>query len=68
MKYLIIRSATSRSAITPSRIGRIVRTLSGVFPSISFASAPTARTREMPPTVSMATTDGSLSTMPRSFR
>jgi hypothetical protein len=68
MKCLIICSATSMSAMTPSRMGRMVRTLSGVLPSISFASAPIARTRETPPTVSIATTEGSLSTMPEPRR
>ena len=44
MKCLIISSATSKSAITPSRMGRIASMEPGVRPSISFASSPTART------------------------
>jgi len=44
MKCLIISSATSKSAITPSRIGRIASMLPGVRPSISLASSPTAST------------------------
>ena len=66
MKYLIISSATSKSAMTPSRIGRIASMLPGVRPSIILASLPTARTDFLPPLVVMvATTDGSLRTMPR---
>ncbi len=65
MKCLIISSATSKSAITPSRSGRIAVMLPGVRPSIIFASSPTARTCFLPFTSAMATTDGSLSTMPR---
>ena len=65
MKCLIICSATSMSAMTPSRSGRIASMLSGVLPIISFASSPTAFTRLMPFSVSTATTDGSLRTMPR---
>ena len=64
MKWRIISSATSRSAITPWRSGRIVSTLSGVLPSISLASSPTARTWRMPLTVSSVTTDGSARTIP----
>ena len=44
MKCLIISSATSKSAITPSRMGRMASMLPGVRPSISFASSPTAST------------------------
>ena len=66
MKCLIISSATSKSAMTPSRIGRIASILPGVRPSIILASLPTARTDFLPPRVVMvATTEGSLSTMPR---
>ena len=64
MKCLIISSATSRSAMTPLRRGRMVRRLSGVLPIISLASSPTARTRRTPLMVSMVTTDGSLAMMP----
>ena len=66
MKCFIIRSATSISAITPSRSGRIAWIDSGVLPSISRASSPTARTVRTPLIVSVAITEGSLSTMPRS--
>ena len=41
---LIISSATSKSAITPSRMGRIASMLPGVRPSINLASSPTAST------------------------
>ena len=50
---------------TPSRSGRTAWMLAGVRPTIRFASAPIARTRLV--LVSIATTDGSLITMPRSF-
>jgi len=52
------------SAITPSRSGRIASIVSGVLPIISLASSPTAFTRLMPFSVSTATTEGSLRTMP----
>ncbi len=42
MKYLIISSATSKSAITPSRMGRMASMWPGVRPSIILASVPTA--------------------------
>ena len=64
-KYLIICSVTSKSLMTPSRSGRTAWMLAGVRPTIRFASAPIARTRLV--LVSIATTDGSLITMPRSF-
>src|SRR6202047_5280014 len=63
MKCLIISSVTSKSAMTPSRSGRIARMLPGVRPSISFASSPTARTCFLPRTLAIATTDGSFSTL-----
>ena len=66
MKCLIICSATSMSAMTPSRSGRIASIWSGVLPIISLASSPTALTCLTPLMVSIATTDGSLRTMPRS--
>ena len=55
----------SKSAMTPSFIGRMAMMLPGVRPSISLASLPTARTR-LPPLASCctATTEGSLATMP----
>src|SRR5262245_42895855 len=65
MKCLIISSATSKSAMTPSRKGRMAVMLAGVRPSISFASSPTASTCLRPLYWAMATTDGSFNTMPR---
>ena len=62
-KYLIICSVTSKSLMTPSRRGRIAMMLAGVRPTIRLASAPMARTRRV--LASMATTDGSLITIPR---
>ncbi len=44
MKCLIIASAVSKSAITPSRMGRMASMLPGVRPSMSLASSPTAST------------------------
>ena len=64
MKCLIISSATSKSAITPSRRGRIAVILPGVRPSICLASSPTARTRLCPSLMLIATTEGSFRTMP----
>ncbi len=63
-KYLIICSVTSKSLMTPSRSGRTAMMLAGVRPTIRLASAPTARTRFV--LASIATTDGSLMTIPRS--
>ena len=68
MKCLIICSATSMSAITPSRKGRIASIEPGVLPIISLASSPTALTFLTPLIVSIATTDGSFSTIPRPRR
>ena len=64
-KYRIICSVTSKSLMTPSRSGRTAMMLAGVRPTIRLASAPIARTRFE--RASIATTDGSLMTMPRSF-
>ena len=44
MKYLIISSAVSKSAITPSLIGRMASIEPGVRPNINLASSPTAKT------------------------
>ena len=44
MKYCSIFSVTSKSAITPSFMGRMAVMLPGVRPSIRLASAPTAAT------------------------
>ena len=68
MKRLIISSATSKSAMTPSRKGRMAVMLAGVRPSIIFASSPTASTRLRPSYWAIATTDGSFNTMPRPLR
>ena len=67
MKCCSIFSVTVKSAMTPSFIGRIVLRLPGVRPSIFLASVPTAAIVRGPPRVAscwIATTDGSLSTMP----
>jgi len=63
MKWRSICSVTSKSAITPSLSGRIAAIVPGVRPSIRFASTPTACTS--PLRWSIATTEGSLRTMPR---
>ena len=63
MKKRSICSVASKSAITPSFIGRSAVMLSGVRPIIRLASWPTARTS---PVVSLsATTLGSSSMIPR---
>src|SRR2546430_13343404 len=48
MKCRSMASVISKSAITPSFIGRIATMLPGVRPSILFASSPTARTFVVP--------------------
>ena len=63
MKWRSICSVTSKSAITPSLSGRIAWIVPGVRPSMRLASIPTACTS--PVRESIATTDGSESTMPR---
>ena len=62
MKYSSIFSVTSKSAITPSFIGRMASMLPGVLPSISLALAPTASTRLVMRLT--ATIDGSTTAMP----
>src|SRR3990172_9206503 len=57
-------SVTPKSLMTPSRSGRTAMMLAGVRPTIRLASAPMARTFLV--RASMATTDGSLITIPRS--
>ena len=58
-------SVTSKSAMTPSFMGRTATIFPGVRPSISLASLPTARTFFVPlPERCTATTDGSLETIP----
>ena len=63
MKCRSISSVTSKSAITPSFSGRMALIVPGVRPSMRLASIPTACTS--PVRESIATTLGSLSTMPR---
>ena len=60
-----IFSVTSKSAITPSLSGRTARMPSGVRPSMRFASRPIPLI--FPVDFSIATTEGSLSTMPSPF-
>ena len=61
----IMRAVTSKFEITPSRKGRITAMSCGARPRICSASLPTATS--FPPARSTAATDGSFSTMPRSF-
>jgi hypothetical protein len=63
MKWRSIFSVTSKSAMTPWRSGRVAEIVAGVRPIIRCASAPTAWTS--PERSSIATTEGSDSTMPR---
>src|SRR3954467_9462740 len=63
MKCRSISSVTSKSAITPSLSGRMAEIVPGVRPSMRFASIPTAWTS--PVRESIATTEGSESTIPR---
>ena len=63
MKSVSIRSAASKSAMTPSRRGRMATMCCGVRPIISRAFVPTASMRFC--SVLKATTDGSFRTMPR---
>ena len=62
MKYRSIFSVMSKSAMTPSFSGRTAWMWEGVRPIIRFASFPTASTA--PVRVLIATTEGSLSTIP----
>ena len=67
MKCWSIFSVTVKSAMTPSRIGRIAVMWPGVRPSMRFASLPTAAIVLAPPgprSWRMATTEGSFRTMP----
>ena len=57
-----MRSVVSKSAMTPSLSGRIATMLPGVRPIMRLASVPTARMAAV--LVLIATTEGSLSTMP----
>ena len=66
MQYCSIFSVKVKSAMTPSFMGRTALMCPGVRPTMFLASTPTA-TMTLPPRVGsscMATTDGSLSTMP----
>src|SRR5579864_6946306 len=63
MKCRIICSVWSKSAITPLRSGLVATMSAGVRPSMRRASVPTART--WPVRLLTATTEGSLSTLPR---
>ena len=65
MKCRSMASVTSKSAMTPSFMGRMATMLPGVRPSIFLASVPTASTT-LPPRESRltATTEGSESMMP----
>ena len=68
MKCLIIASAISKSAITPSFIGLIASILPGVRPSIDLASLPTAKTDLLfLLSVAIATTEGSFKIIPFPF-
>ena len=53
--------------MTPSLKGLIAWMFPGVLPNIVFASSPTARTVFFPISLTIATTDGSLSTTPFPF-
>ena len=64
-KYRSIFSVTSKSAMTPSFSGRTARMPSGVRPSMRLASRPMPLI--LPVAFSIATTEGSLSTMPSPF-
>ena len=65
MNWRSISSVAIKSAITPSRSGRIVSIASGVRPTIFLAVIPTAMTSRIPLRFEMATTDGSLIITPR---
>ena len=67
MKCLIISSVTTKSAITPSLKGLTAVIFPGVLPNIVFASSPTASTDFLPFSSIIATTDGSLRTIPSPF-
>ena len=67
MKYCSIFSVTVKSAMTPSLSGRMAVICPGVRPSMRLASAPTARmdlALMESPSLRIATTEGSFSTMP----
>ena len=65
---MIIASAISKSAMTPSFIGLMASIFPGVLPSIDFASLPTAKTDLLfLLSVAIATTDGSFNIIPFPF-
>ena len=64
-KWRSIISVMSTSAITPSLSGRTASIASGVRPNMRLASRPIAMMRPVP--FSMATTEGSLRTIPSPF-
>lgn len=64
--FFSINCVAVKSAITPSFNGLMASILSGVLPSISFASYPVAIIS--PVFLSIATTDGSFSTIPFPFK
>ena len=61
-KWAIISRVMSKSAMTPSFMGRMAQMFWGVRPRYSLAAAPTASTLRL--TASTATTEGSLMKMP----
>ena len=63
MRWVSSRSAASKSAITPSRSGRMVVMFAGVRPSMACAAWPTASVLSL--CVLTATMEGSSTTMPR---
>src|SRR3990172_4345279 len=65
MNCLSISSVAMKSAITPSRSGRMVSMTSGVRAANDFAFWPTASTSRVPAMWRSATTDGSSMMMPR---
>src|SRR5207249_596435 len=64
MKWRSIASVISKSAMTPSFMGRMATIFPGVRPNIRLASSPTAKTLVVPAWI--ATTEGSRRTIPRS--
>ncbi|MNC30053.1 hypothetical protein D3C75_783250 [compost metagenome] len=67
IKYLIMVAVVSKSAITPSFMGRTARILPGVRPIIILAELPTATMALLFESVRWATTEGSRTTIPLPF-
>ena len=65
MNWRSISSVAMKSAITPSRIGRMISTGSGVLALHGLGVSPTASTSRWPPRTCTATMDGSSMMMPR---